>query len=345
MSTPVAASQVDSPRGRLALFSIYADSVATGRAQGADRVYNAAFNDKQQATPDVVINKFWKNADNKEIVDAFMNNKLCIEAAQGKQEAFDAYKKYAVQDYFYLLDWFKFRVLRLATLPHNDFNLVPLGDELDSVYKSLYDFVIDWYITCLKPVSQKDRGVGLKPEDFQVERTVGEIAYGQFLQNNAREDDWYNLHIILIGCYWAWSKLAVNLYNDANTKRDTIFWNNWIVPNVKVIDDKTAEMADFANALSYENAQTYTSKMSDEQAQELFRTALRLEVGLFNSSYDTPVKRPKTASRLPVGIRELSGSPGQEGQGPQSRGAWKKLLGLRPEGDDGDDKGDVAGKK
>jgi hypothetical protein len=44
----------------------------------------------------------------------------------------------------------------------------------------------------------------------------------------------------------------VELYNDTKTKRDTIFWNNWIVPNVKVIDDKTAEMAEFANALSCE---------------------------------------------------------------------------------------------
>jgi hypothetical protein len=94
-----------------------------------------------------------------------------------------------------------------------------------------------------------------------------------------------------------------------------------------------------------ENAQAYASKMSDEEAQGLFRTALRLEVGLFNSAYDTPVKRPKTASRLPVGIREHSVSLEQGGQGPQSRDAWKKVLGLRPEGGNEDDKGDVAGRK
>ena len=59
-----------------------------------------------------------------------------------------------------------------------------------------------------------------------------------------------------------------------------------------------------------ENAQTYTSKMSDEQAQELFRTALRLEVGLFNSSYDTPVKRPKTVAPLTRVLLELGSFDG-----------------------------------
>lgn len=104
------------------------------------------------------------------------------------------------QDYFYLLDWFKFRVLRLATLPHDDLDLDGLSDELDSVHKSLNAYVRDWYITCLTP--EADGGFGLQEADFQVERTVGEVAYGQYLMNNSRTDNWYNLHVILIGCYW-----------------------------------------------------------------------------------------------------------------------------------------------
>ena len=151
-----------------------------------------------------------------------MKNKLCIDAARGKPEAIAAYKKYAVvsstirtvltrwadteyertmqQNYFYLIDWFKFRALRLATLPHNDFDLDGLSSELDSVHRSLNSHVKGWYITCLKPESEG--GLGLSPEDFEVERCIGELAYSQYLLNNSRSDNWYNLHIIMIGCYW-----------------------------------------------------------------------------------------------------------------------------------------------
>ena len=62
----------------------------------------------------------------------------------------------------------------------------------------------DWYKTCLEPESDDPNsgGLGLQAEDFMVERTIGELAYSQYLLNNSRSDDWYNLHIILIGCYW-----------------------------------------------------------------------------------------------------------------------------------------------
>ena len=43
-----------------------------------------------------MISALWDSPANKDVVEAFMNNKLCIDAAQGKQEAIDAYKKYAV---------------------------------------------------------------------------------------------------------------------------------------------------------------------------------------------------------------------------------------------------------
>ena len=43
-----------------------------------------------------VIDRYWNDPDNRDVVDAFMNNKLCVDAAQGKPEAIAAYKKYAV---------------------------------------------------------------------------------------------------------------------------------------------------------------------------------------------------------------------------------------------------------
>lgn len=91
-------------------------------------------------------------------------------------------------------------MLRLATLPHNDLDLDGIRDELSTVCKSLDTYVKDWYLTCLK--SESEGGLGLTNEDFQVERTIGQVAYGQSLLNNSRSDNWYSLHIILIGCYW-----------------------------------------------------------------------------------------------------------------------------------------------
>ena len=43
-----------------------------------------------------VIGRFWNNPKNRDVVDAFMNNKLCVDAARGEPEAIAAYKKYAV---------------------------------------------------------------------------------------------------------------------------------------------------------------------------------------------------------------------------------------------------------
>ena len=43
-----------------------------------------------------MISALWDSPANKDVVDAFMNNKLCVEAAQGKPEAIEAYKKYVV---------------------------------------------------------------------------------------------------------------------------------------------------------------------------------------------------------------------------------------------------------
>ncbi|KAK7051306.1 hypothetical protein VNI00_004806 [Paramarasmius palmivorus] len=324
MTALTSKANIKSSREGFTLFSIYEDGVLAKRGQGADHVYQAVF-EEEQPTPDVVISRFWNDPRNQGIIDAFMNNQLCIDAAQGKPEAIEAYKRYAVQDYFYLLDWFKFRVLRLATLPHDDFELDSLGTELDSVHRSLNNFVKWWYETCIAPES--DGGLGMDPEDFQVERSIGAIAYGQYLQNNARQVDWYNLHIILIGCYWAWSKLGVKLYNDPSTNRDTIFYKTWIAPNVDT-SSGTADLTRSAKALSQfldDNAAANVSAVSDAEAHEIFRAALRLEVGLFNSAYDTPVPRPGRVPTLPDWL--------PTGPGPVQRSrlqiSWEKLLGLK----------------
>ena len=66
------------------------------------------------------------------------------------------------------LDWVTFRALRFATLPHDDLNLTNFENELASVSRTL-GWVNDWKDTCITEL-------GLTLKDFNVERTVAEIA-------------------------------------------------------------------------------------------------------------------------------------------------------------------------
>jgi hypothetical protein len=141
----------------------------------------------------------------------------------------------------------------------------------------------------------------------------------------------------------------VKLYNDPSTNKNTIFYKTWIEPNVDT-SSGSADLTKSAKALSREsskpdlkdetkrlyteflddNAAANASAVSHAEAHELFRAALRLEVGLFNSAYDTPVPRPGRVFTLPDWL--------PTGPGPVQRSrlqkSWERLLGLKPEGDD-----------
>ena len=145
-----------------------------------------------------------------------MNNKLCRDAARGNPVALEAYKAYAIvstlpnittethrlivvqQDYFYLIDLVKFMALRLATVPQYD--LDTLNTELDSVSKS-FSWVTDWAKTCVTDLH-------IDPNQLvNTERSIAEMAYAGVLQNNTRVEDWFNLHVIMIGCIYVSSVL------------------------------------------------------------------------------------------------------------------------------------------
>ncbi|KIK51946.1 hypothetical protein GYMLUDRAFT_265653 [Collybiopsis luxurians FD-317 M1] len=275
------------PRGNLVsdtLSDITAKYAKDGHKAGTALVATLKNDEEPQ---DIEIKKLWDNPRNQDVVKAFMTNRLCIEAAAGKKEALEAYKKYAVQDYFYLVDWVQFRALRAVTVPRGDFNLDDFNTELESVANAT-GYPGDWLKTCLEEI-------GLSKKDFEVERTIAELAYSQYLQNNAHSSTWYNLHVILIGCYWAWSKLAVELYKDKNTQTDTIFYKTWILPNVDCTDPKNPTLTSSAKKLSKfldEHVKYMTSTLSNEDAQALFRATFRLEVGLFDSGFDKVTPKP-----------------------------------------------------
>ena len=95
------------------------------------------------------------------------------------------------QDYFYLVDYVKFKALRLTTIPQNDIDT--LGIEAKSVASS-FGYVLDWLKVCKE-------SLGIKQDRIDdEERSVAELAYANYLQNNAGIDDWFNLHVIMIAC-------------------------------------------------------------------------------------------------------------------------------------------------
>lgn len=144
-------------------------------------------------------------------VDDFMNNEMVTFWSQHDDiDIKKTYQEYAIvssscypisrqlligsqQDYFYLIDYIKFKAFRLTTIPVSD---VPtLTSEAQSVASSTGD-VSSWKDTCIKTLQiPADR---LEKTD----RSVAELAYANYLQNNASISDWFNLHVIMIACVY-----------------------------------------------------------------------------------------------------------------------------------------------
>ena len=93
---------------------------------------------------------------------------------------------------------------------------------------------------------------------------------------------------------------------------------------------------DIGVAFLDQNERVWSSAISEVQAKEIFRTVLRLEVGLFNSAYDTPVKKGvlyKTPYELPLP------DGGIHRHAPRKNKEWRKLLGLESSRDNADEDG------
>ncbi|KAI9687034.1 MAG: hypothetical protein M1822_002444 [Bathelium mastoideum] len=242
------------------------------------------------------IEKLWKNPDNASEVNAFMDNPVVLGWSKGIEDATlkKEFLAYNIQDFFYLIDYVKFKALRLASIPQTDL------DDLEKEAKSLgtqFSGSIDPSLeSTIKPLME-DLGIGVKSipdkkirsEVLKTNRSVAELAYANFLQNNANHTDWFNLHVIMIACSYGWSKLAVKLYDMPSTLKKGRFFDMWIQPNVLVKDNK-AELSDYANTLATfldQNSQFWAAQNETQDTEvwnSLFRTALRLEVALFESS-------------------------------------------------------------
>ncbi|KAI0653726.1 hypothetical protein C8Q70DRAFT_1059043 [Cubamyces menziesii] len=267
------------PRGRAAIEGIVADALIDGRGLSAKELEDVLTADLP--LDNSFIENLWNDPKNKPFVEKFMNNELCKRCAEGDPVSLEAYKVYAVQDYFYLVDYVKFKALRLATVLQYDLNA--LKTELQSVSHT-YGDAEGWKKTCIDDL-------GIDSAVFNTaERSVAELAYANFLQNNCRMEDWFNLHVIVIACIYGWSVLSLKLYNDPKTDKTTQFYKTFIEGNLDLSDPENPQLARSARTLSAfltANSQRWTSIIDDkEQYGLLFRTSLRLEVALFNSGYE-----------------------------------------------------------
>ncbi|MCJ1452014.1 hypothetical protein MMC28_002354 [Mycoblastus sanguinarius] len=180
------------------------------------------------------INKLWNAEENQDVVKKFLNNRLCKICAENKDpNALELFQTYAVQDYFYLVDYVKFKALRLTTIPQSEFDI--LVAEAESVGR-MPAYMSSWMDMCKR--------IGLTPDRIQsTERSVAELAYANYLQINASRDNWFSLHVIMIACAYGWSKIAKKLYDEGSTDKNSEFYKEWILVNIDTSD--SVNNADF----------------------------------------------------------------------------------------------------
>lgn len=83
------------------------------------------------------------------------------------------------------------------------------------------------------------------------------------------------------------------------------------------------------------NQEMWSSQALDSRRQNLFRTVLRLEVGLFNSAYDASSKR-NVLGNMPY---ELPLPRGDHDHSIRKEREWRRLLGLDSENDNANEDG------
>lgn len=86
----------------------------------------------------------------------------------------------------------KFRGLRLNTFPLIDAD--GLVDEAQSTGRS-GDYVLDQAQIC------SDLGFPVEKLDT-TEKSIAELAYGNYLQSNTGREDWFNGHVMTIPCIY-----------------------------------------------------------------------------------------------------------------------------------------------
>ncbi|KAK0642523.1 hypothetical protein DIS24_g8932 [Lasiodiplodia hormozganensis] len=208
------------------------------------------------------------------MVDQFLNNTFVRFQAQNPDEkALPSYRHYSLQDYYYLLDFVKYRALRLAAVP--DISNTELESYLASETKSMADFAA--YASKFRNDTLVKE---LKINSTEIEngtRTVAELAYSNWLQKN-EDSGWFTLYVKSIPCVYGWQKLAQKLHDDGNTNKSTKFYKTWIEPNMNSSSGKKL------SALLDKYVERYNTTYMYSIWNSTFVEALQFEINFFNDS-------------------------------------------------------------
>ncbi|XDG01578.1 hypothetical protein ABKA04_001193 [Annulohypoxylon sp. FPYF3050] len=233
-----------------------------------------------QVADGTLVDRLWK--DNCELVEKFLRNTFVL--AQARQDVgdpngtFGSFQYYSVQDYYYLL----------ATIPHKAFimktelpvSMIDLRSAITANINSMsgsLEYADQFYRNLTDPEEIDVPEIAVKNGSL---RAAG-LGYVQWLQGNT-DLGWFGHRVSQIPCYYAseigWSEIAHFLDSLQDTNKSSIFYRNWISPNLDLsYGAKISKQLEAGKNLYVDN-QTFP------RYSQLFREAMQFEIAFFESA-------------------------------------------------------------
>ncbi|KAI1264087.1 hypothetical protein F5Y18DRAFT_437234 [Xylariaceae sp. FL1019] len=235
--------------------------------------------------PSTLIGMLWR--ENQDLVDQFLNVEFIkLQAEGGHNATLASYQYYSVQDYYYLVDYSKYEVVRMNTYP--EFNPTQLLSLMDSEMNSILVDDVEYSWEFRNETLIKDLGIAPHYIDDR-SRSVEELAYANWLQKNA-DLGWFTMHVASIPCIYGWVQLASKWNVSIATNKNSTFYETWIAPNAD--PSYGVSLSDFLEA----NRAEYYSAEANRTWNAVFRQALLFEIAFFNSAIG------KTLDDLPASL-------------------------------------------
>ncbi|KAF4449284.1 heme oxygenase-like protein [Fusarium austroafricanum] len=221
----------------------------------------------------VVIKWLWSHPQNRDLVKEFLANPFCRFCAHGTdEEALPFYQQLAIQDYYYLLAHVKFKALRLNSIPDHDVTRMKKAAKSISTSAEAAEY---WLNICTEKLGITESKIKDTP------RSAAELGYESYLHSNTTKVTWFGLHIIMVPCYYGWRRLAQELSEDPETKKNTKFYETFIEKN------NTEDSIISLNETLNDGYSQWKSKELEDRWLELFRRSLQMEIALFNDALKT----------------------------------------------------------
>ncbi|KIJ51928.1 hypothetical protein M422DRAFT_243497 [Sphaerobolus stellatus SS14] len=172
----------------------------------------------QQKNPDAINTLILNNL---EAWNKLMNNEFCRKMASGTA-SLDGFRYYMIQVLFYLRNYVRGKLARYLSLSYQDWDLLKgLGADLQKDT----NFAASQLQTC----------INLGVSGDIVETTKGATALTSYVnwQNEImKEEDWINLHIMVVPCMLGYDQIARTLASSKSCVKNTIYYDQWISQNI-----------------------------------------------------------------------------------------------------------------